>query len=138
MKNTKLADVAVNAQANALAEILKSGFIDIYDGDQPGSPEQGVGNRTLCVSLELGSPAFLPADRGVISANPIKAADVITDVNAATWARLYKSDHKTAVLDVSVGTKDANIILPTTHLVRGVKVSVSSFTHSVSKSTAGT
>ncbi len=32
-KNTRLANSVVNAQANALAEMLKDGFIDIYDGD---------------------------------------------------------------------------------------------------------
>lgn len=137
-KSTKLADIVINAQANALAEMLKDGYIDIYDGDQPESPETDVGTRKLSVTLKLGSPAFLPAVKGVLSANPIQSGRIVADVEKARWARLYQSDHKTPVMDVSVGTKDANIIVPTTHMVSGVTMGVSSFLHAVAKSTSGT
>jgi hypothetical protein len=136
-KNTKLATDIIDGQADLLAAALKDGFIDIYDGSQPESPETDVGNRKMCVSLKLGSPAFMPAVKGVISANPIQPGRIIADVNPATWARLYRADHKTPVMDVSVGTKDANIIVPTTHMVSGVTMGVSSFLHSVAKSTSG-
>jgi hypothetical protein len=136
-KNTRLADIVVDAQADALAALLKDGFIDIYDGVQPESPASEVGARKMCVSLKLGAPAFMPSAKGSISANPILSGVSVADVNPATWARLYRSDHKTAVMDVSVGTRDANIILPTTHIVRGVTVTCSSFLHSVAKSTTG-
>lgn len=136
-KNTRLANFVVDIQANALAELLNDGFIDIYDGTQPESPDDEVGSRKMCVSLKLGSPAFMPAVKGVISANPIQAGRIVANVNPATWARLYQADHKTSVMDVSVGTRDANIIVPTTHMVSGVTMSVSSFLHSVAKSTTG-
>lgn len=136
-KNTKLATDIVDGQANLLAEALKDGFIDIYDGSQPESPETDIGNRKLCVSLKFGSPAFMPAQKGVISAHPIQQGRIIADANPATWARCYRSDHKTPVMDVSVGTKDANIIVPTTHMVTGVTMGISSFLHSVAKSTSG-
>lgn len=136
-KNTKLANIVIDAQADTLAAMLKDGFIDIYDGTQPDTPETDVGSRKMCVSLQLGSPAFMPASNGMISANPIRSGVSVADANPATWARLYKSDHKTVVMDISVGTKDANIILPTTHIVRGITVTCSSFLHSVAKSTTG-
>lgn len=135
-KNTRLADIVVNAQADALASLLKDGYMDIHGGTQPDSPDVATISRPS-VSLKLAAPAFLPAERGVISANPISSGVADLDVEQATWARLYKADHKTAVMDVSVGMKDANVILPTTHIVRGVTVSCSSFTHSVAKSTPG-
>lgn len=137
VKRTKLADVVVEAQADALAKLCAGGFIDIYDGEQPESDEAPITKQKLCVSLEFGSPAFAPAVKGILSANPIKSGVAVADVNPATWARIYKSDHRTRLMDVSVGKKDANIILPTTHIVRGVTVSCSSFTHSVAKATAG-
>jgi hypothetical protein len=93
--------------------------------------------RKLCVSLKFGSPAFMPAVMGIISANPISSSKSVADVNPATWARCFRADHKTAVMDVSAGTKDANIILPNTHIVRGITIGVSSFMHSVAKLTAG-
>jgi hypothetical protein len=136
-KNTRLASFVVDIQANALAELLNNGFIDIYEGPQPESPDESVGLRKLCVSLKFGSPAFMPAVMGIISANPISASKSVADVNPATWARCFRADHKTAVMDVSAGTKDANIILPNTHIVRGITIGVSSFMHSVAKLTAG-
>lgn len=136
-KNTKLATDIINGQADLLAAALKDGYIDIYDGTQPESPEADVGTRKMCVSMRLGSPAFAPSVKGLISANQISSGVSVADVNPATWARLYRADHKTAVMDVSVGTRDANIILPTTHIVRGVTVTCSSFLHSVAKSTTG-
>lgn len=136
-KKTRLSNLVVNVQADALATLLANGFIDIYDGVQPDSADVDVSNQTLSVSLQFGSPAFMPAQDGVLAANPIKAAVATKTVERATWARLYRSDHKTKVMDVSVGTKDANIILPTTNIQSGVTVSCSSFTHSVAKATSG-
>lgn len=136
-KNTKLATDIIDGQANLIAAALKDGFIDVYDGAQPESPEVEVGSRKLCVTLRFGSPAFMPSEKGVISAYPIQQGRILETINPATWARCYRSDHKTPVMDVSVGTKDANIIVPTTHMVTGVTMGISSFLHSVAKSTTG-
>lgn len=136
-KNTKLADEVVNAQANVLGEMLSDGFIDIYDGAQPESANDSISKQTLCVSLRFGTPAFGPAQKGIISANTIASGVAVATVSNATWARVFRADHKTKVMDVSVGTKDANIILPTTNIVRGVTVQCSSFLHTVAKTTQG-
>lgn len=137
-KNTRLADDVVDAQANVLGEMLSDGFIDIYDGVQPESANDSVPKQaTLCVSLRFGSPAFGQAQKGIISANAIASGVAVSTVTNATWARVFRSDHKTKVMDVSVGMKDANIILPTTNIVRGVTVQCSSFLHVVAKTTQG-
>ncbi len=136
-KITRLSDAVVNAQAEALAALLKDGFIDLYDGAQPESVETKISTQRRCASLKFGSPAFLPAEKGSIAANQISSAVAEAEAKPVTWARLYRADHKTPVMDVSVGTKDANIILPTTHIVPGVMISCNSFVHSVAKSTSG-
>lgn len=136
-KNTKLADIVVEKQADALASLLSDGFIDIYDGTQPESADTEIVKQKLCVSLKFGNPAFMPSQRGVISANVIASSVALETVEKASWARLFRADHKTKVMDVSVGTRDANVILPTTNIVRGVTVTCSSFQHSVAKSTSG-
>jgi hypothetical protein len=137
VKRTNLALIVVNAQADALAVLCKDGFIDIFDGEMPNDPETAVTRQVRCVSLKLGSPAFLPAEKGVIAANPIGSGVSEADVKQASWARVYRADHKTAVMDVTVGTRDANLILPTTHIVRNVTVSCASFLHSVARASAG-
>lgn len=135
-KSTKLSDLVVNAQGDALASLLTNGFIDIYDGAQPDSADSPTTAR-LCVTLRFGSPAFASAQKGMLAANPIKSGVAVADAEPATWARLYKEDHKTAVMDVSVGTRDANIILPTARIMKGVTVTCSSFQHSIAKSAVG-
>jgi 5-hydroxyisourate hydrolase-like protein (transthyretin family) len=44
----------------------------------------------------------------------------------ATWARIVKSDGTTHILDCSVGTSAADIILNTTSIVAGAAVAVTS------------
>lgn len=136
-KNTQLTMLAVDTEADAFAKLMDGGFIDIYGGDQPKNADMPVNGQTMSVSLSLSNPAFLPADAGVITANPIGSGIIGASVDKAQWARVYRADHQTAVMDVSVGTRDANIILPTTQLVAGILVTCSSFKHVVAKSTSG-
>lgn len=138
-KDTTLATVVVDDQANILAGLLNNGYLDIFDGDKPDSVEAEISNQKRCVSLRLGEPAFQKADKGVIVANPISSGIAFNDAMPATWARLYRADHKTAVMDVTVGAKSGqfNIVLPTDRIVRGVTVTCTSFVHTVARSTPG-
>ena len=138
-KDTTLSNSVVNDQADVLASTLVNGYLDIFDGEKPGSVEDEVTSQKRCVSLRFGEPAFQKADKGVIVANPISSSIAFNDAMPATWARLYKADHKTAVMDVTVGAKSGqfNIVLPTDRIVRGVTVTCTSFVHSVAKSTPG-
>lgn len=136
-KDTRLSTLVVNVQADALATLADDGWLDVYGGDRPATPDEPIDDRKRAASLRLGKPAFARAKDGVLSANPIAMAVAVLDVNPVTWARITASDHKTALWDVSVGTKDANVILPTTNVAAGVSISVSSFTHRVAKSSPG-
>lgn len=138
-KDTSLANFLISDQANIMAAHLDEGYIDIFDGAKPDAPDSEVTTQKRCVSLRLGKPAFLPADKGVIVANPIASGVAFADAMPATWARLYKADHKTAVMDVTVGAKSGqfNIVLATDRIVKGITVTCTSFVHSVAKSTPG-
>lgn len=138
MKRTNLAVIAVDAEARAFASLLDGGFIDIYDGAMPGDAASRIGAQKLGVSLELGNPAFSPPIDGVIFANPITSGIAKADINPATWARVYRSDHRTVVMDITVGVTDANLIVPTTNIAAGVLVSCSSFSHHIAKANVGT
>lgn len=134
-KNTQLTTLAVNTEADAFAALMNDGYLDIYDGSQPANGDVAISGQTLGVSIRFGAPAFLPAVAGLIAANPMTPGVIAASINPATWGRVYRSDHVTPVMDVSVGTSDANVVLPTTNLVAGVTVTVGSFTHTVAKST---
>lgn len=145
-RDTRLSTLVVNAQADALAKLADGGFVDIYDGERPKSADDPVTSQKLGVSLQLGSPAFLPAVNGDISANPMTVGISVAELQKATWARITRADHKSTLFDVSVGMRRknapgnepiANLILPNTHIVENIPVSCSSFIHSVAKSTPG-
>lgn len=135
-KNTRLAKLAVNTEANAFGSLLNGGYIEIYDGEQPESADLPVTDQTRGVTLRFGDPAFAEAVDGVIMSNPITAGVAVTDINPATWARLYTAARK-VVMDVSVGKSNANVVLPTVNIAAGVTVSCGMFSHFVSKSTPG-
>lgn len=132
---SNLSDLAVNIQADAFATLMDGGFIDILDGKQPKDAATALTNQKVGVTFGFGSPAFGRAAAGIIVANPITQGVSRVSLNPATWARIYRADHKTAVMDVTVGTKDAVIVLPTVNLPEGVTVTCSFFSHLIPKST---
>lgn len=132
-KRTVLSEKSVNVEADAFGALMDGGFIDIYGGDAPSSPDAPVGEQVRAVSLAFGMPAFGRAAAGSIIANGIQPATAERTVNPVTWARIYRSDHKTAVMDVSVGTRDATLILPTVNIAANVTISCSFFSHAIKK-----
>lgn len=128
-----LSDTAAEAEANALAPLLNSGFIEFYSGTQPANANTALSGNTLLATLTFGNPAFgSAAAGGVITANAITSGNAVA-TGTATFARLYKSDGTTVIMDVTVSTSGAGINLNTTSLVSGGLVSVTSFTHTVTE-----
>lgn len=130
-KNTQLSYAAVNAQADALGALLDNGYLRIYDGAQPANADTAVTTQVLLAELRLGATAFGAAVNGVITANAISDEDAALASGTATWCRLLKADGTTAVMDGSVGTSAANLVLASTSITAGGPVAVSSFTHTV-------
>lgn len=131
--NLKLANAAVNAEADALTAALVSGYLRIYDGTQPATADTAISSQVLLAELRFGNPAFGSSSAGVITANAITQDSDADATGTATWFRLLKSDGTTPVLDGSVGTSSANLVLPTVSIVQHAVVSVSSYVHTVTK-----
>lgn len=135
-KNTQLTNLAVNAEADALSDLLDHGWIDILDGTQPANAATAITTQNVLVSLRLNTTFSGAASAGVLTANAITSGTAIA-TGTATWCRIYQTDHTTTVMDGSVATSDANVVVPTTSIVSGQEVTCSSFTHTVAKSTSG-
>lgn len=135
-KRTVLSEKSVNAEADAFGALMDGGFIDIFGGEAPTSSDMAVGDQIRAVSLAFGTPAFGRSAGGSIIANPIQSALAERTVNPVTWARVFRADHKTSVMDVSVGTRDATLILPTTNIAANVTITCSFFSHAIRKSAA--
>ena len=132
--NTQIAAATVNAQALALATLCNAGTIKVYDGVQPATSDTALSGNTLGVTLTFGATAFPAASSGLLTANAITSGVAVAGITP-TWARLFKSDGTTAVMDVSAGASGANMTIG--QFSSGTTVSVTSFTHNVRGATAG-
>jgi hypothetical protein len=116
------------AWANADNTALANGLIRFYDGTRPAGPNSALAGNTLLATL-TGSATFgvvsVSGTDVLLTANAI-TADTAADANGtATFARLFASDGTTAIMDLSVGTSAAEIILNTLTFSIGLQVSMS-------------
>lgn len=135
--NTQIADATVNAQANALAALLNNGFLRIYSGTQPTNADTAIGAQVLLAELRFNATAAPSASSGLLTFNAITADSSADASGTAAWFRCLKSDGTTVVMDGSIGTSAANMILSTTTITATQNVSCSSFTHDVLNASSG-
>ena len=132
--NTQLADATVNIQADALATLCNGGLIRVYNGTQPATANTALSGNTLGVTLTFGNPAFPAAVGGLLTANAITPGAAVAGITP-TFARIFRSDGTTVVMDVSAGATGANLLLGA--FTTGTLVGATSFTHDVRNATAG-
>jgi hypothetical protein len=125
-----------NAQLAAFAARLNNGYLRIYSGTQPATPETAAAG-TLLAEHRFAATAFSTPDEGIALANPIDEEVALAD-GEATWFRALQSDGVTAELDGSVGTPDVpvpgdtyNCEIGATTISAGAIVEVATFTHSI-------
>lgn len=136
-RKTTMSTLAVNIQANAIANLLDGGFVDVLTGPQPEFSDDPLTTQKVLVSMRFGSPAFRQAEDGVIVANPITSGVGVRD-GRPEFFRTYRPDHQTSVFDGSAGReKDNNMILPAATIAEGVTVGCSGLTHVVRKVMTG-
>jgi hypothetical protein len=119
--------VARNAKLDALAPLADLGYIRIYTGAIPATPETAV-SGTLLAELRFGATAFGAAAAGVITANAITQDSSADNTGVAGTYRAIKSDGTTALWDGTVSTSGADLNLNSTSINAGVAVSISSLT----------
>lgn len=131
--NYKLANAAVNAEADALSDALDNGYLRIYDGLQPATADEAITTQVLLAELRLGNPFSGAAVAGVLTANAITKDASANAAGTATWFRLLKSDGTTPVIDGSVGTAGCDLNLGSVAISAGAEVSVTAYEHTVVK-----
>jgi hypothetical protein len=138
-RNTQLASATVNAQADALARLLDSGYLRIYSGTQPASSDTAITDQVLLAELRFNSVSSLAATDGVLTFNAITSDDAANATGTATWFRCVKTNGTSAVLDGTVGAtgSNCNLELATASIVVNARISVTSFVHTVAKATSG-
>lgn len=135
--NTQVSNTAVNAEANALATLLNTGYLRIYSGTQAANANTAIGAQVNLATLRFSATAFPTAVNGVLTANAITSDTNAAFTGTATWFRALQSDGTTVVMDGSVGTSASNLIVATTTITAAQTVSCSSFVHTVNEATSG-
>jgi hypothetical protein len=116
-----------NAQQQGLITFAGSGsIIRIYQGTQPANANTAISTQTLLVSLLIVGNFGTDAN-GTITIGAVTSAQAVA-TGTAQFFRIVKSDGTTVVMDGSVGTSDADMILNTTAIANTQTVTISSGT----------
>lgn len=135
--NLKLSNSLVNTEANAAVAEFNSGYLRIYDSTggtgQPATADTAIGSQVLLAELRFAATALGSLTNGVITFAAITEDAAANATGTATWYRCLKSDGTTVLCDGEVGTSGANLNLNTVAIQINAAVSVTSFTHTVTK-----
>jgi len=126
----KTSIAARNVALNALAAEANNGYVRIYSGSQPATPETAA-SGTLLAELRFGATAFGSAASGVITANALTADSAADATGTAGYYRALKSDGTTALWDGSVSTSGADLNMNSTAIQSGAQVSISSLSYTL-------
>ena len=129
----KFANVTVNAEADAIARLLDSGVLKLYTGTQPATADTALGAQVLLGTLTFSATSAPAAVAGVLTFSAITSDTSADATGTATWFRALKSDTTTVVMDGSVGTASADLILNAVAIVTGAQLDITSLTLTVSK-----
>lgn len=140
--DTNISMAAAKAALDAVIDRLDTGTggnarLRIYSGTQPGRPDDAVGTATLLCEIDLGTAAVFGnattgtgtlANTAVATASGIlpKSQTSATASGTAAWFRAVNKGG-TAIIDGSVGTSSADLILDNTSIASGQTVTLNSW-----------
>ena len=125
--NLKYSNGTRNAQQNGLITYAGSGaLINIYAGSQPANANTAISGQTLLVTLTV-SGSFGTDSNGTITLSTVTNGTAVA-TGTASFFRITQSDNTTVVMDGSVATSDADLVLNNTSIATGQVVSISAGT----------
>jgi hypothetical protein len=132
----KLSSAAANAcLVGGLAAQFNSGYLRIYAGSRPATPDDALVGVTLLAELRFGATAFAAPSDGAMSANAITSASDAASDGTASFYRTFASDGTTALTDgdISAGGGGGDMTMGSTSIVQHQEVTCSAFVHVISK-----
>ena len=125
--NLKYSNGTRSAQQNGLITYAGSGAkINIYAGSQPANANTAISGQTLLVTLTV-SGSFGTDSNGTITLSTVTNGTAVATGTAAFF-RITQSNGTTVVMDGSVATSDADLVLNNTSIATGQVVSISAGT----------
>ena len=123
----KTSIVGRNAELDAFGALFNSGYLRIYSGAQPATPETAA-SGVLLAELRFNASAFGASAAGVITAAALTADASADATGTAGWARALQSNGTTPLMDGDVSTSGAWINLNSVAIGIGSSVSVTALT----------
>lgn len=122
--NPKLSVARRNAGLDTIFDVLNGGYVDLYDGTQPATTETAIAAQVKLSRNALNATFAPAASSATKTANSIASATALA-TGTATWATFLTSGG-TRVLDVSVGTSSADVVMASVAIQQDATVSYSS------------
>jgi hypothetical protein len=116
-----------HAQNQGLITYAGTGAIfTLYSGTQPANANTAITSQTPLVALTI--PGVFGTDvNGTLTLGSVNSATASAS-GTASFFRVFQSNGTTVVMDGSVGTSSADLILNSTSIVTGQTVNISSGT----------
>lgn len=125
--NLKYSNGTRNAQQQGLITYAGTGAkIRLYDGSQPANANTAVSTQTMLVELTI-TGGFGTDSNGTLTLGAVTSNAAVA-TGTATWFRITQSDGTTVVMDGSVGTSNADLILDNTNIATTQVVGITSGT----------
>jgi hypothetical protein len=123
----RLSAAAANVATRAAMEMLDGGWIDLFAGKQPDSPDHRVKGQVHVCRIQLGDPAFATPVNGRTEARKTWESDPAIADGHVEWFRAYRKDGF-VVMDGSVGMtgSPADLVINDTSVKTGTKLVMSS------------
>lgn len=116
-----------HAQNQGLIAYAGSGaIIHLYSGSQPANANTAITTQTLLCSLVISGP-FGTDSNGTLTLGSVTNGTASAS-GIASFFRITQSDNSTVIMDGSVGTVGADLILNTTSILALQTVAISSGT----------
>lgn len=125
--NLKYSNGTRNAQQQGLITYAGSdAIIRIYSGTQPSNANTAISTQTLLAALTV-TGSFGTDSNGTLTISSVASTTAVAS-GTASFFRIVKSDGTTVVMDGSIGTSDADMVVNTTTITSGENVQISSGT----------
>lgn len=125
--NLKYSNGTRNAQQQGLITYAGSNaIIRIYNGSQPANANTAISTQTLLAALTV-TGSFGTDSNGTLTISSVASTTAVAS-GTASFFRIVKSDGTTVVMDGSIGTSDADMVVNTTTITSGENVQISSGT----------
>lgn len=137
-KDTRWTAAVRSLAALAIDQEFDNGYLRIYSAGsgRPANADTAITDQVLLAELRFAATAVASESGGVLTFAAIAGEDSALANGTAAFARALRADGTTAICDLSVGTADANVLLPTVSLTVGVAVNLSAMTVTIAATSA--